>query len=59
MKKNNVVKLLGLLALLSYVTAVFVIADKNLWLGAIPFAVGTCLSWLALKISKETEIRKD
>ena len=54
MKKNSIVKWLGFLALLSYVTAVFVITDKSLWLGAIPFAVGTCLSWLALKISKET-----
>ena len=53
MKKNSVVKWLGFLALLSYVTAVFVITDRNLWLGMVPFAVGACLSWLALKISKE------
>ena len=51
MKKTSIVKWLGFL--LSYVAAVFVIADKSLWLGAIPFAVGACLSWLALKIRKE------
>ena len=44
MKKTSIVKWLGFLALLSYVAAVFVIADKSLWLGAIPFAVGACLS---------------
>ena len=53
MKKNSIVKWMGFLALLSYVAAVFVIADKSLWLGAIPFATGACLSWLALKIRKE------
>ena len=53
MKKSSIVKWLGLLALVSYVTAVFVIADKSLWLGIVPFAVASCLSWLAVKINKE------
>ena len=53
MKKNNLVKWLTVLSLLSYVTGVFVIADKSLWLGMIPVLTGACLSWLAIKTNKE------